>query len=125
MKLALNILIGLIGLFCAVAWGTLIFMPEMAKESFLLTPDGAGGLSNIRSDIGTLFFSSAVGCLLGLRAMGRHWLLIPAVVMSGAALGRVISIAVEGASATSTNGLVIEVIFVLVLAYAYRYKAAD
>lgn len=125
MKLALNILIVLIGLFCAVAWGSLIFMPEMANETFLLTPEGDGGLSNIRSDIGTLFFSSAVGCLLGLRAMARHWLLVPVVVMGGAALGRVISIAVEGMTATSTNGLVIEVIFVLILLYAYRYKAAE
>ena len=125
MKITLNILIALIGLFCTVAWGSLIFMPEMAEESFLLAPDGAGGLSNIRSDIGTLFFSSALGCFLGLRAISRQWLLVPAVVMGGAALGRVISIAAEGMSATSTIGLVVEVIIVLILAFAYRHKTSE
>ncbi|MFT4798048.1 MAG: hypothetical protein ACJAYE_001627 [Candidatus Azotimanducaceae bacterium] len=122
MKIAMNIVVVLIGLLATLGWFGLVINPVSVQDSFLLVPEGLGGLSNARSDIGALFLASALGCFLALRPQGRDFLWVPILLMGSAAVGRLISLAADGSSDTSIRGLIVEVIIMVVLGLIWRAR---
>ncbi|MBK7170179.1 MAG: DUF4345 family protein [Gammaproteobacteria bacterium] len=120
MKLLLKLLIASIGLLYLLIWLRLMTDPAAMLEQFALVPQGIAGLNSLRANVGVLFLAGTLFCFLSLRANGRWWLLPAAALTAGAALGRLIGMAMDGIARESMTGLIFELVIVAIFLLAYR-----
>lgn len=120
MVWTMRIVVGLIGLFFLVFGLRFVFTPMDMAAEFLLTPDGIGGLSTVRGDLGGAFIAVAVFTALGLRPGGAHWLYAAATVNVTIAVARVVGFLVDGTTETAITAFVFELVFAALLVIAGR-----
>ncbi len=87
-----------------------MLLPTNMGDAVGLTPVGIPGLSEIRSVLGGLFLASVAMIVTGLVTDDTTWFLAVAVIMSAAAIGRLVSIASDGFSRDVVPPLVIETV---------------
>ena len=120
MKLLLKLLIASIGLLYLLIWLRLMTDPGAMLEQFALVPEGIAGLNSLRANVGVLFCAGTLFCFLSLRANGHWWLLPAAALTGGAALGRLIGMAMDGIAWESMTGLLSELAIIAIFLLAYR-----
>ncbi len=120
MKLLLKLLIASIGLLYLLIWLRLMTDPGAMLEQFALVPEGIAGLNSLRANVGVLFFAGTLFCFLSLRANAHWWLLPAAALTAGAALGRLIGMAMDGIARESVTGLLFELVIVAIFLLTYR-----
>ncbi len=117
---AMRVVVGLIGLFFLVFGLRFVFTPADMAAAFLLAPDGIGGLSNIRGDLGGAFLAVAVFTALGLRPGGAHWLYAAATVNLTIAAARIVGFLVDGTTEAAVTAFMFELVFAALLVIAGR-----
>ena len=118
MELVIRGLVGPIALMM-LALGTIpMFAPRKAVDKHFIEPVGIAGLNTIRSMIGGTFLASFVMLVIGLATGQTIWYLAVAVFMGVVAVGRVISILIDGYQKALFVPLVAEVLIVVVLVVA-------
>ncbi|MEM9616308.1 MAG: DUF4345 family protein [Actinomycetota bacterium] len=115
MNTLLQIVIGLL----AVPLGALgvrsMFLPTNMGDAVGLTPNGVPGLSEIRSVLGGLFLASVAMIVTGLATDDTTWFLAVAVIMTAAAIGRLVSLATDGPSREVLPPLLVEIVIAGIL----------
>ncbi|MEM7322681.1 MAG: DUF4345 family protein [Actinomycetota bacterium] len=115
MNTILQIIIGILAVPLTALGVRSMFLPTNMGDAVGLTPDGIPGLSEIRSVLGGLFFASASMIVVGLVTDETTWFLAVAIVMAAAAIGRLVSIAVDGFIPAVVPPLLIEVVIAAVM----------
>ena len=112
MQLMLKIVVVLITVFFAAVGLGFMLIPAtvMSRPDFSLVPDGVAGLSTARSILGGHFIAMALLCIYSLRKRANNILYGLAVVVALVALGRFISLILDGFNANALGGLVVEVL---------------
>ena len=113
-------LIGLIGLLMLVIWLQTMFAPQIIEQQFFISASTPEGLNAFRADFGGFFLGVGIFSLLGLRAGQAHWLLAAMVLLAGAAVGRLIGIAIDGVNAMALGSMVFESIVAALFFSAYK-----
>ncbi len=120
MMLALKILCGLYAalmVFMGVQWW--FDFANMAQTQNIAVISNIGQ-NNLTTDMGALFFGTAIIIALGLRPGQSHWLPAAAVLMLVAAAGRVYSYAVIGYEGATVVPLGFEVASAAILWFAHN-----
>lgn len=96
MHKILRTLTGLIGvLMLAIGLGFL-FAPGQLIAQFALFPTGSAGYSTARGTLASLFLGSGIFALPAAIRLDRRWLAPPIVLIGLAALGRMLSLMLDG-----------------------------
>jgi len=122
MRLAARIVVGIFGVvtaFLALGW---IFVPERLSGYFGLEMMTTLGYSTARADLGGFFLALTAFCALGLRGgkHGRSALAALAVVVAGAAAGRVIGLIADGIHPDALQALAVELLVIVAAVIARR-----
>ncbi len=125
MKIALKILVGLSALLLLVMGLNAMFAPSGAAAGFGLTPEGALGLSTIRSDLGGMFITGGALLALGVVRGQTLWFLAVALLMGLIALGRLVGFAIDGYDQRLLLPLIFEIVFVVLFVVAHRQLGAE
>ncbi len=121
MRIALQILVGVIGLILGVGLGLRwLFAPETIATDLGITLGNVAALSTARADLGGMFLAGGILCVLGLRPGGGRWLQAVALIIGCVALGRAISLVLDGFAAQQLTFLIAELVMVGALLGAAR-----
>jgi hypothetical protein len=97
------------------------FQPESTGAGFALLPDGIPGLAVIRGDM-TAFFVVGGGCMIwGAWKRNGELLLVPAALFGIAFAGRLLTVAVDGATPQFWLPMLVEATTVAVTLLASRH----
>ena len=120
MRLFVNTLVALTGLFFAAMWlGWMVDPARMATE-WNLSSLSLAGTNNLRGDIGGLFLSVAAFC--GLYFVGgAMWLRAAGIVMVCVMVGRYAGIGLDGYHPQSMVNAIAEALFLLVFMAAMKF----
>ena len=110
MNTLLQTVIGLLAIPLAALGIRSMLLPTKMGDAVGLTPNGIPGLSEIRSVLGGLFLASVAMIITGLATDDTTWFLAVAVIMTAAAIGRLISVATDGFTRDVIPPLAIEVV---------------
>ncbi len=119
MELTLQILVGLATLMLAGLGLMSMFAPRRMLANFAVEPNGAPGLSTIRSVIGGLFLACVAMLMIGLTTGQTLSFVAVAILMGVVAFGRIVGIVVDGFDKAVLPPLVVELIIIAVLMSAY------
>lgn len=125
MEITMEIIVGLAGLPLFVLGLRSMFRPRGMGKPFAITPQGAAGLSTIRSVAGGLFFACVSMLALGLATGQTLWLLAVAIVMGAVAVGRVVGIVSDGLDRAVIPPLVVELVIGSTLVVAHLLLGAS
>jgi hypothetical protein len=120
MKRAMQILIGLVGLFNIVIGLGFLFTPARMAVEFAISPVGTQGMATMRADFPAFFLTVAVFSLIGAWRANQPPLLVPLALMSIALFGRFVSIALDGTAPTTLFPMMVEAVTIALLILAYR-----
>lgn len=120
MKILVRVLSVIIVLTCAFIWVKTLISPAEIAGQLGLQGEGILGLASLRADVGGLFFITMILTSLGLINKGNHWFGAGAMVMVGAAIGRITGAIVDGYSEATLIPLGVEIVIVLILFAAYK-----
>ena len=120
MLITIKVLVGLVGVLMALMWFQILINPQQFAEQLFLLPKGAEGLNTFRADVGGIFFSGAIFSFLALWKNNSQWLLAAALLMGGAALGRLTGLLMDGVNEASVAGMVFESVLVLLFLVGYK-----
>ena len=128
MVLGLKFVVGLIGIYLIAIAGMWMFMPDFMSVQFAVTLDGVQGMSMGRGDMGGLFLTAGILCLLGLRdhESASFYLYAVALLMGTIALGRLIGFVLDGPVLMTFLPFLVELGFVVImcgLAFLYARQA--
>lgn len=116
----LRALVGLIGVLALLVAARLWIGPEAPAAALGLKADGLLGLATLRADVGGFFAAGGLFALAGaIRGEGRL-LTPPAVLLSLALTGRILTVAVDGYAAPMLPPMIIEFVLVAILLIARR-----
>lgn len=118
MKRAMQILIGLVGLFNIVIGLSFLFSPAKMAVEFAISPVGTQGMATMRADFPAFFLTVAVFSLIGAWRADRTPLVVPLALMSLALLGRFVSIALDGTAPTTVLPMMVEAVTIGLLSLA-------
>lgn len=126
MTMVAKVLTGILALFFLAIWAQIQFAPDAAATQLavLLGDKDPATMNTFRGDIGGLFLTGGIFCVLGLLGQ-RHFLVAAAISMGAVIIGRVLGIALDGSSPSAMQGIGIEVIFIAILLFAYRQLGAQ
>jgi hypothetical protein len=97
------------------------FQPESTGAGFALLPDGVPGLAVIRGDM-TAFFVVGGGCMIwGAWKRNGELLLVPAALFGIAFAGRLLTVAVDGATPQFWLPMLVEAATVAITLLASRH----
>lgn len=120
MKIAMRIVVGVVGLFNLMLGLGFLFTPARLAQQFALMPLGAQGLASLRADFTAFFLTGAVFALIGAwRADGRP-LLVPLMLLGTALTGRAVGIAFDGTGPGTFAPMIAEAFMIAVLQLARR-----
>lgn len=111
-----RVLAGVVGFTFLLIGLAILIMPEVVSGILLSLNTSGTGVSSLRGDLGALFLGMSVFCLLGVFSIHRWLLLVPIVFLGLVVTGRVISLLVDAFPATTTGTLVLELVFLVILA---------
>lgn len=120
MKRAMQILIGLVGLFNILIGLSFLFNPAKMAADFALSPLGAQGMATMRADFSAFFLTGAIFSLIGAWRADRRPLMVPLMLLSLALLGRFVSIVLDGTAPTTVPPMIVEAAMIALLGLAYR-----
>ena len=118
MKRAMQILIGLVGLFNIVIGLSFLFSPAKMAVEFAISPLGTQGMATLRADFPAFFLTVALFSLIGAWRADRTPLVVPLALMSLALFGRFVSIALDGTAATTFLPIIVEAVTIALLSLA-------
>ena len=96
----------------------MLIMPEVISTMLLSLSTGGAGVNSLRADIGALFLGMGVFALFGALTRYRWVLLVPTVFLAFVVGGRVISMLLDPFPTNTIGALVMEIVFLLILALA-------
>ena len=120
MKRAMQILIGLVGLFNILIGLSFLFNPAKMAADFALSPLGTQGMATLRADFPAFFLTGAVFSLIGAWRVDRRALMVPLMLLTLALLGRFVSIAFDGTAPTTVPPMIVEAAMIALLGLAYH-----
>jgi len=97
-----------------------IFSPDAMEAQFSVVASRIDGMGTLRADLGGLFLTLALFTLYGSRPGKGAWLVVPAVFMLTAILGRSVHMLVDGLSEPAIRSTVVEIICLGLLEAARR-----
>jgi hypothetical protein len=109
-----------------VGFGLLImFNPknERVLERLQLTPGNISGLASIRSIIGGTIFSWGALLIYGVVAGDPFLLLIVAILLGVAVIGRVVGLVADGRNKNVVAPTVVEIVLIVILLFSYSVLA--
>ncbi len=115
MRVALNILVGLVGLLMLVLGVQWLTDPLATAARLGITLQGADAFSTARGDIAGMFIGGALMALLGLLTRNSAWLLALAVMLASIAAGRVVGFFLDGPAEPSVQAFFAELLMAAVL----------
>lgn len=110
METTMQIIVGILAVPLFALGARSMFMPANMGAAVGLAPEGIPGLSEIRSVLGGLFFATVTMIIAGIATDDTAWFLAAGSVMAAAAIGRLVSLAVDGLDKAVVPPLVIEVV---------------
>ena len=119
MDMAIQILVGVLGLPLVVLGARIMFAPAGMLGELGVEAPGPVGLNTVRGAVGGLLLSSAVMIGLGLALHDTVWFLAVAVVMGVAAFGRLAGVLMDGFDKAVVRPIVIEVVIAGVMVLAH------
>jgi hypothetical protein len=130
MLVTLKIVVGIIGLYLIVIAGMWMLMPEAMSAQFAITLNGVQGLNTGRGDIGGMFLTAGILCLLGLRNhdSASVFLYSGSILMAAIAFGRAIGFVVDGMVSVTVVPFIVELAIIAAmcgLAYLYARRKAN
>ncbi len=109
-------LIGLLSLYSATLhWFNI---EELVAERGLQAI-GEIGRANLRADVGGIFLGIGLFAIIAAWQQSRIWLTATILLVSGALMGRFISVAIDGYSPRVGPPMVIEAIVIAILLFTY------
>lgn len=118
MNRAMQILIGLVGLFNIVIGLSFLFSPAKMAAEFAISPVGTQGMATMRADFPAFFLTVAIFSLIGAWRADRIPLVVPLALMSLALFGRFVSIALDGTAPTTFLPMMVEAVTIGLLSLA-------
>ena len=115
MRVALNILVGLVGLLMLVLGVQWLTDPVAAAGRLGITLQGADAFSTARGDLAGMFIGGALMALLGLLTRNSAWLLALALMLALIAAGRVVGFFLDGPADPSVQAFFAELLMAAVL----------
>ena len=115
MRLALNILVVVVGLLMLVLGVQWLTDPATAAARLGIALQGSDALSTARGDIAGMFIGGALMALLGLLTRNNVWLLALALLLALIAAGRVVGFFMDGAATPSVQAFFAELVMAAVL----------
>ena len=113
MLITMKVVVGLIGLILGVVLGLRwMFAPESIGAELGITLGDIAALSTARADLGGMFVGAGTLCALGLRSGEGRWLQAAAVLIGAVAVGRALSLVVDGYAPQMLVFLIVEVVMV-------------
>ena len=122
METVLNILVILATVMLTGLGVMSMFAPRRMVNNFAVEPVGAAGLSTIRSVIGGLFLASVALLVIGLTTGQTLGYVAVAILMGIVAFGRVVGILADGFVKEVLPPLVVELVIIAVLIFAYTQQ---
>lgn len=120
MIVILRALLFLGGLFYVLMGIGFLLDPVGSGADFGIAPQGVMGLASIRADM-TAFFIVAGGCLIwGAWARKGDPLLVSAALMGTALLGRIVTLATDGAHDGFILPMIVEAVTVIIALFCSR-----
>lgn len=110
MDTILQLIVGAAALPLLILGTRSMFKPRGMGQAFAIQPQGAPGLSTIRSLAGGLFFASVTMLALGLSTGDTTWFLAVAVIMGAVVVGRLVGLATDGVNKAVLPPLVVEIV---------------
>ena len=92
-----------------------LFSPAAQVAQFGVLPDGSGGLSTLRGDMGGLFLGMAGFILAGTISASANLLSIPAAFLCLIIFGRMASVIIDGSSGSGPQSMAVEIVMAVVL----------
>jgi len=96
MKLAMQGVIGVVGLFNMLVGFGFLFRPDRLAQQFAVVPLGAQGLATMRADFPAFFLTGALFALIGAWRADPKPLVVPLVLVGIAIFGRFVGVVVDG-----------------------------
>lgn len=113
-------LIGLIGLLMITIWLQVLFIPHVLEHQFFIAAKIPEGLSAFRADFGGFFLGVGIFSIWGLRAGQARWLLAAMVLVTGAAIGRLVGMIIDGVNTIAVGSMAFEMIIAVLYFSAYH-----
>jgi hypothetical protein len=115
-----RILVGLIGFLSLLSVAQHWFRLETLAAERGLQAIGGIGRANMRADVGGIFLGIGLFSMIAAWQQSRTWLTATILLVSGALLGRFVSVAIDGYSPRVGAPMLAEGIVVAILVFAYR-----
>ena len=119
-SLAMQILVGMVGLLNFLIGLGFLFNPSKMATEFALSPLGTQGMATMRADFPAFFLTGAIFSLIGAWRADRTPLMVPLMLLTFALLGRFVSIALDGTAPTTIPPMIVEAAMIALLGLAYR-----
>lgn len=119
MALFSRILVGLIGLLSLFSAAQHWFGIEALVNERGLHAIGDIGRANMRADVGGIFVGIGLFAIMAAWKENRIWLTATILLVSGALLGRFISVAIDGYTPRVGAPILVEAMVIAALALAY------
>lgn len=120
MKIAVRIIVGLVGLFNLLIGARFLFTPAQMATEFAVSPIGTQGMATLRADFPGFFLTGGLFALIGAWRSDAKPLLVPIALLGFALFGRFISVALDGTAATTFPPMIAEAVMLGVLIFASR-----
>ena len=120
MKLAIRIVMGLLGLLALAATVNFWLRPELAAQGVGLTVANPMGLASVRADIAGFFGVAGLFALLAAWTGRADYAPTTLALMSAALLGRLINIALGSFDSTMLVPMGIEAVTIVIFLFGYR-----
>lgn len=114
-----RILVGLIGLLSLYSATLHWFNIEELVAERGLQAIGEIGRANLRADVGGIFLGIGLFAIIAAWQQSRIWLTATILLVSGALMGRFISVVIDGYSSRVGPPMVIEAIVIAILLFTY------
>lgn len=119
MNIILRVLVGVIGLFALFGAGQHWFSFDAVFTERGMQAVGDIGRANLRADVGGLFMGIGGITLFAAFRQHRGALVAAAFLLTATLIGRFISVAIDGYSASVAPPIIVEIVVVAILAVAY------
>lgn len=119
MRTAIQVLIGLLGIFNLGLGLAFLFNPVKLGAAFFLSPVGSQGLATLRADFPGFFIGASLFALHGAYHAKPDALLVPLVLLAIAFSGRVVSLIFDGRSRAAFQPMSVEIVMMVILLLGY------
>lgn len=120
MNSVAKILIGLVGLFSITMGLVGLFAPGIMAEIMGFKNPSTLGIHSIRGDIATIFLAAAFGCYKAFFMGKIEFLRLPILLYGLVLFGRCVGTLFSGMAEGTVQPMIVEVILVGTLVFAYR-----